>query len=85
MLEVANLRYEYPGGHEALKGVSLKINDGEKIAFVGANGSGKSTLLLHIAGAVEIQSGRIISGGVKALTFSARMWDSLFRMPMTKY
>ena len=63
MLEVANLRYEYPGGHEALKGVSLKINDGEKIAFVGANGSGKSTLLLHIAGAVEIQSGRIIFRG----------------------
>ena len=63
MLEIDNLRYKYPGGHEALKGVSLRINDGEKIALVGANGSGKSTLLLHIAGAVETQSGRITFGG----------------------
>lgn len=63
MLEVVSLRYKYADGHEALRGVNLKINDCEKIALVGANGSGKSTLLLHIAGAVEIQSGRIIFRG----------------------
>lgn len=63
MLEVANLRYTYPGGHEALRGINLRVNDGEKIALAGANGSGKSTLLLHIAGAVEIQTGRITFGG----------------------
>lgn len=63
MLEVENLRYEYPGGHEALRGITLRVNYGEKIALVGANGSGKSTLLLHIAGAVEIQSGRITFRG----------------------
>lgn len=63
MLEVVNLRYEYPDGHVALRGVSLRVDDGEKIALVGANGSGKSTLLLHIAGAVDVQSGRITFRG----------------------
>ena len=36
------------------------MHSGEKAALVGANGSGKSTLLLHLAGAVEIQSGKIL-------------------------
>lgn len=63
MLEVENLRYNYPDGHEALKGITFRIAEGEKAALVGANGSGKSTLLLQIAGALELQSGRIIFSG----------------------
>ena len=63
MLEVEGLRYKYPDGHEALRGISLRVEAGEKVAIVGANGSGKSTLLLHIAGAVEVQSGRITFKG----------------------
>ena len=63
MLEVNNLHYKYPDGHEALKGVTLSVNEGEKVALVGANGSGKSTLLLHIAGAVEVQEGSIVFNG----------------------
>lgn len=63
MLEVANLRYRYPDGHEALRGISFTVNDGEKVALVGANGSGKSTLLLHVAGALNVQEGRIIFRG----------------------
>ena len=63
MLRVENLRYRYPDGHEALRGVSLTVREGEKLALVGANGSGKSTLLLHIAGAVGVQQGRIAFRG----------------------
>ena len=63
MLEVNNLCYKYPDGHEALKGISFELNTGEKVALVGANGSGKSTLLLHIAGALGVQSGEILFDG----------------------
>lgn len=63
MLEVHDLHYRYEDGHEALRGISFTLNDGEKTALVGANGSGKSTLLLHLAGALNVQSGRIILNG----------------------
>lgn len=63
MLEAESLCYKYPDGHEALRGVNLRVNDGEKIALAGANGSGKSTLLLHIAGAFDVQEGRITFRG----------------------
>ncbi len=63
MLRVENLRYRYPDGHEALRGITLTVHEGEKLALAGANGSGKSTLLLHIAGAVKVQEGRIAFRG----------------------
>jgi cobalt transport protein ATP-binding subunit len=49
-LLVSHLEYAYPGGHLALKGVSLVIGNGDKVALVGPNGAGKSTLVLHLNG-----------------------------------
>lgn len=50
VIAIDNLSFAYPDGRPALRGVSLTIAPGEKIALVGPNGAGKSTLMLHLNG-----------------------------------
>jgi multiple sugar transport system ATP-binding protein len=52
----------FPGGQEAVAGLSLEIADGEFVVLVGPSGSGKSTALRMIAGLEEITSGEIWIG-----------------------
>ncbi|BDR55803.1 cell division ATP-binding protein FtsE [Xylocopilactobacillus apis] len=59
MIELKNVIKEYPNGITALKGIDLKIEQGEFIYIVGASGSGKSTLIKTLYREERVTSGII--------------------------
>jgi energy-coupling factor transport system ATP-binding protein len=58
-LELDSVHYAYPGGTEALAGVSMEVREGELVAIVGHNGSGKTTLVRHMNGLLRPSSGSV--------------------------
>jgi len=62
------VHFTYPNGVEALRGVSLTLQRGERIALVGRNGAGKSTLVRHLNGLLRPSHGRALVGGVDTRT-----------------
>lgn len=63
-VEIQDLNFAYPDGHQALTHVSLSVGPGEKVALVGPNGAGKSTLLLHLNGILQGE-GRVQIAGLE--------------------
>jgi putative ABC transport system ATP-binding protein len=59
VLEAVGVEKRYPGGVEALRGVTISIAAGELAAVVGPSGSGKSTLL-HVLGTLERPTGGVV-------------------------
>jgi branched-chain amino acid transport system ATP-binding protein len=62
LLEVDNIRTHY-GSIEALKGVSLTVEEGEVVTLIGSNGAGKSTTLRSISGLTPASSGKVSFSG----------------------
>ncbi len=61
-LEIKDLRVHY-GKIEAIKGVSVVVNQGEIVTLIGANGAGKTTILKTISGLRPVSSGSITLDG----------------------
>lgn len=58
MLEINDIRVNY-GKSKVINGISVNINEGEKLAILGRNGVGKTTLLKAIIGVLPLESGNI--------------------------
>jgi branched-chain amino acid transport system ATP-binding protein len=76
VLELRNLVCAY-GKIAALKGVSLKVEQGQLVALIGANGAGKTTTLRSISGLLPAAEGQIIFEGEDVTKASARRILSL--------
>lgn len=61
-LEIKDLRVHY-GKIEAIKGISVTVNQGEIVTLIGANGAGKTTTLKTISGLRKVSSGSIVFDG----------------------
>jgi energy-coupling factor transport system ATP-binding protein len=70
MIEVENVYFTYPNGVEALKGVSLTIQNGEFVALMGQNGAGKTTLVKHFNGLLKPTKGKVLVDGVETTKVS---------------
>jgi len=65
MITLENVHYSYTSNIEALKGVSLTIEDGDFIAIMGQNGAGKTTFIKHFNGLFKPSSGVVRVNGVE--------------------
>ena len=79
MLELSNIKKDYPAGGEtvkALKGITLQFRESEFVSILGPSGCGKTTLLNIIGGLDQYTSGDLIINGTSTRDFKDRDWDS---------
>ena len=91
MLEVKDICKTFNAGtvneKKALRGLNLKLNEGDFVTVIGGNGAGKSTLLNAVAGVWPVDSGHILIDGVDVTGLSehrrAKYIGRVFQDPMT--
>src|SRR5476651_97303 len=66
LLELKQLEVAY-GGIHAVKGVNLKVEEGELVCLIGANGAGKTTTLKAICGLLPVKAGHVEYAGAQRL------------------
>ena len=62
LLELRGLQVAY-GGIRAVRGIDLRVDEGELVCLIGANGAGKSTTLRAICGLVPLAGGEVVYDG----------------------
>ena len=72
MVRLIDVYKEYDNGTKALKGVNLRIDDGEFVFLVGPSGSGKSTVIKLITGEIGATEGRLMVNGYNLNNIASR-------------
>ncbi len=80
MIIISNVHKRF-GKNQVLKGINLKIYDGESLVILGPSGCGKSVLLKHIIGLMKPDAGQLLIDGQDVTSFDQKKLDAL-RMRM---
>ena len=62
-IETREVWYSYPDADDALKSISIRVQQGEFLALIGQNGSGKTTLAKHLLGLLRPRKGKVLIQG----------------------
>ena len=72
MIRLKDVELEYPNGAQAIRGITMTIEDGEFVFMVGPSGSGKSTIIKLLTAEIEPTAGRIMVNGFSMNNISQR-------------
>ncbi len=71
-IRLRDVAHTYPDGREALRGVDLTVERGERVAVLGPNGAGKTTLVLHLNGILTATRGVVEVNGAPITAANVR-------------